>query len=369
MNAAERQTLERHAYWARVAVICLFVGFGLWVAKDFIAAIIWATVIAIAIDPVYMRMRARWPGNAMRLLLAIFITVCVALVVLIPLVVGIAQAAIEVQQVAIWIADAKAHGVTAPSWLADIPYAGKALALWWQTHLASSQAATRQLENLSGIDLFAHSRLIGSNVLHRAVIFAFTLLSLFFLLRDRDRIIAQLRRASDRLLGPAGERIGQQAILSVRGTIDGLVFVGMGEGAVMTIAYLLLGTPHPLLLGLLTAVAATIPFGAALMFGVAALFMLTIGLVANAIIVIVVGLLVVGVADHFIRPAMIGGVTRLPFLWVLIGILGGAETLGVLGLFAGPAIMAVLVMLWRDFVGAADVPPESEPGPEPIARG
>jgi predicted PurR-regulated permease PerM len=58
-------------------------------------------------------------------------------------------------------------------------------------------------------------------------------------------------------------------------------------------------------------------------------------------------LVVVGIADHFLRPAMIGSATRLPFLWVLLGILGGVETLG---LFVGPATMAVLVMLWREFV-------------------
>ncbi len=60
----------------------------------------------------------------------------------------------------------------------------------------------------------------------------------------------------------------------------------------------------------------------------------------------------VGIADHFVRPVLIGGATRLPFLWVLIGILGGVETPGLLGLFIGPATMAVLVMLWREFLEA-----------------
>jgi predicted PurR-regulated permease PerM len=274
--------------------------------------------------------------------------------VLIPLAVGITQAAIEAREVAMWIATAKTDGVPPPVWLSHIPYGATALTEWWQEHLSSPEAATLQLHNLTGGDLITHSRLIGSNVIHRAVIFAFTLLTLFFLLRDRDAIIAQIRHAGDRLLGPASERIGHQAIKSVRGTIDGLILVGMGEGAVMTLVYLLLGTPHPLLLGLLTAVAATIPFGAALMLLIAALLLLGTGSVTGAIIVIVVGLVVIGIADHFIRPALIGGATRLPFLWVLIGILGGAETLGVLGLFVGPATMAVLVMLWREFTGNSD---------------
>jgi predicted PurR-regulated permease PerM len=144
--------------------------------------------------------------------------------------------------------------------------------------------------------------------------------------------------------------MGLQVVQSVRGTIDGLVLVGIGEGAVMAVAYLALGVPHPLLLGAATAIAAMIPFGAALMFEIAALALLTQDFLTGAILVNVIGFAVVGVADHFVRPVLIGGATRLPFLWVLIGILGGVETLGLLGLFVGPATMAVLVMLWREYV-------------------
>ncbi|HEX7820610.1 MAG TPA: AI-2E family transporter [Sphingobium sp.] len=359
MTIADPQSKERRAYWTRGAVVCLLILLGLWIAKAFIAAILWAVVIAIAIDPLHARMRIRWPGKARNVLLASGITLGIGLVVLIPLVAGIAQAAVEARQVVTWIAEAKAHGVPPPAWLGQLPYGAHALQSWWQTHLASPASATRQFDGLAGVDIVAHSRLIGSNMLHRAVIFAFTLLTLFFLLRDRDAIIAQIRIASDRLLGAAGERIGRQAIRSVRGTIDGLVLVGMGEGAVMTIVYLVLGTPHPLLLGMATAVAAMIPFGAAFIFTIAALLLLSMGAAVQAVVVIVTGLVVVGVADHFIRPVLIGGATRLPFLWVLIGILGGAETLGVLGLFVGPAIMAVLVMLWRDYLDYASEPDAS----------
>jgi predicted PurR-regulated permease PerM len=57
---------------------------------------------------------------------------------------------------------------------------------------------------------------------------------------------------------------------------------------------------------------------------------------------------VVFVADHFVRPILIGSSTRLPFLWVLLGIFGGLETFGLVGLFLGPAIMSVLVAIWRE---------------------
>jgi predicted PurR-regulated permease PerM len=71
-------------------------------------------------------------------------------------------------------------------------------------------------------------------------------------------------------------------------------------------------------------------------------------------VVAAAGLVVTFVADHFIRPALIGGTTKLPFLWVLLGILGGVETFGLLGLFVGPAVMAALVLLWREFTEGQD---------------
>ena len=57
----------------------------------------------------------------------------------------------------------------------------------------------------------------------------------------------------------------------------------------------------------------------------------------------------VAIADHAIRPILIGGAAKLPFLWVLLGIFGGLETFGLVGLFLGPAIMAALVSLWREW--------------------
>jgi len=107
-------------------------------------------------------------------------------------------------------------------------------------------------------------------------------------------------------------------------------------------------------LGGLTAVAAMVPFGAPLVFGLAALIMLFQGSLVAAVALLALGVVVTFVADHFIRPVIIGGATRLPFLWVLLGILGGVETFGVIGLFVGPVVMSVLMQLWRDWVDGAE---------------
>ena len=75
----------------------------------------------------------------------------------------------------------------------------------------------------------------------------------------------------------------------------------------------------------------------------------------SAIILVAWGTLVMFIADHFVKPVLIGGAIELPFLAVLFGILGGVETLGVLGLFLGPMVMVLFATLWTESQGDEDV--------------
>jgi len=102
-------------------------------------------------------------------------------------------------------------------------------------------------------------------------------------------------------------------------------------------------------LGAATGILATVPFGAPLIFGLASLFLFSQSHTEAAIALLAFGSAVVFVADHFLRPILIGGAARLPFLWVLLGIFGGLETFGLLGLFLGPTILATLLALWREW--------------------
>jgi predicted PurR-regulated permease PerM len=56
------------------------------------------------------------------------------------------------------------------------------------------------------------------------------------------------------------------------------------------------------------------------------------------------------IGDNLIHPALIGGTAQLPFLLVLIGIVGGMQSFGLVGLFLGPVIMAALLTVWREWI-------------------
>ena len=62
-------------------------------------------------------------------------------------------------------------------------------------------------------------------------------------------IINQGRIIVDRQFGPSGEHLGGEAVVAVRATVNGLVLVGLAEGALLGAAYATAGLRHPVLLG------------------------------------------------------------------------------------------------------------------------
>jgi predicted PurR-regulated permease PerM len=326
---------------------------GLYTLQGFLPALAWAGVFAIAIWPVYTRAQRRFPPGKHNIVLPALFTLGVALLFILPLALVALQLSREAHGVMHWVRGVQRNGLPVPAFVGHLPVASGTVTAWWQDNLSTPQGANELVGRLNRGEVVEFSRHIGSQLMHRAVLFGFTLLTLFFLFRDGLHLSDQMLRASQRAFGPRGERVGRQIIASVHGTVDGLVLVGLGEGVLMGIAYAVAGVPHATLFGAVTAVAAMIPFGALLAVGLAALLLLATGSTAWAVGIFALGLVVIFVSDHFVRPVLIGGSTRLPFLWVLFGILGGVEVWGLLGLFLGPAIMAALILLWREWADGA----------------
>ena len=62
------------------------------------------------------------------------------------------------------------------------------------------------------------------------------------------------------------------------------------------------------------------------------------------------GVCIVSTADNVIRPLVISGATQIPFLLIMFGVLGGLASFGMVGLFIGPVILAVLLAIWREWL-------------------
>jgi predicted PurR-regulated permease PerM len=333
---------------ASAALALILVLLGVWTLHRFLPALAWAAILAIAVWPLYQRVRRRFPVRGHDILVPGLFAVGVALLFLVPLALAGVQLAHEGQTAFEWIRDVQHNGAAVPDWVSHLPFGSSYVTRWWEANLADPDQSAELMRRLHRGELLTFGREFGLRLVNRAVLFGFAILALFFLFRDGDRLTAQLLRASLRAFGPGGERVARQMVASVHGTVDGLVLVGLGEGVLMGISYAVAGVPHPAMLGAATAIAAMIPFAAPVVFGLAAVLLVAQGAAVAGAVVFAFGMAVTFIADHFIRPVLIGGATRLPFLWVLLGILGGVEVWGLLGLFLGPALMS-LVLLWREW--------------------
>jgi predicted PurR-regulated permease PerM len=330
----------------------MLVAAGLYLLANYLRALVWALILAVALWPFYDRVRRQVSPAVAEEVLPILFTALVGSVVILPFATLAVDALREVHELVDYGRSVEESGIPVPGFITRLPYGGQWVADWWNEHLSHAGWAKEivlQVNTSSARELAAN---LGANAVHRVVLFGVCLLTLFFLFRNGETISMQCRTASQKLFGERGERIALQMVASVHGTVTGLVFVAIGEGILLGAVYFFTKLPHPILFGVATAIAAMIPFAAAVAVGLAALILLGSGGVGPAITVGLAGFAVIFVADHFVRPKLIGGATKLPFLWVLLGILGGIESFQLLGLFLGPAIMAALMLLWRELAAS-----------------
>ena len=330
---------------ARTALIIAVVLVSVWMLWRFLPALAWAGVLAIATWPLRQALARRGMGKTA---IASLLTVVLAVVLVLPLIgLGI-QAAHESGALMQWVGDVRQNGLGTPLWLTHLPLIGSSIASWWQANLAAPGAAHALFGRAETSGLFTFTRTLGIEVANRLTILVFTLLTLLFLYRDGENVMDEAHAIARRLFGPAGVELGKNAVAAVRGTVNGLVLVGLAEGVLLGIAYAAAGLSHAALFGLITAVLATVPFGAPLVFIACAAYLFVQSHTTAAIGLLIFGTIVTFGADHFVRPILIGNSTRLPFLWVLLGIFGGLEAFGLVGLFLGPAIISILIAIWRE---------------------
>ena len=348
--AAEAGQGGRRAHRVAIGVLAtVLLLLGLYTLRNFLGALAWAGVLAIALWPLYSRTVARFGTGRHNILIPAAFTFGAGLIFVMPVLLVGTQLARELHMGIAWLHDAQQNGIPKPDALRYLPWGQDQVDAWWQGNLANPDSARELVQRLTSGRIGSLSREIGEQFARRLTVFVFTLLTLFFLFRDGETLTRQMRQAGERTFGLRGERVGRQIISSVHGTVNGLVLVGLGEGVVLGIIYFIAGVPHAVVFGAITAMAAMVPFAAPAVILIAALLLVGQGALAWGIGVFCIGIMVTFVADHFIRPQLIGGAIKLPFIWVLLGILGGLEVWGLVGLFLGPAIMASLILLWREW--------------------
>ena len=365
LGEAER-TLRGRQRWMTLIVLAL----GLYLAKEFLTPIAWAAVLTLALWPLYRRATDRLPGREG--LVAAGFALATALLVMIPIAIVAASAVQESQEATAWVTQVQKSGIAMPAWLPGLPMVGSRLAGFWQSHIGSPQATSELLGRLNASAVFGYTRTAASQAANGIILFLITLVMLVAMLASGRHLAVEIDRASHRAFGDFGQRFVERLAEAVRGTVIGTVLVAVGEGTLIGLGYWAAGVPHALLFAVLTVFVATLPFGAWFAFGIATLILLVQGHVLAAGLLFAFSVAVMLIGDNVAQPALIGSSVKLPFVLALLGVFGGLETFGLVGLFIGPAIMSAALLAWRQWSDPEPGSParpaaEAEIGPEVAA--
>jgi len=335
---------------ARVLLV-LVLAAGVYFFIGFAVPVLAALIICFASWPIFQRLTEFC--NYKRTLAASLAVCLILLCLVIPISIAMAYAFHEIADWIKWFHGANQHGIAAPQWLLALPGVGDWLAETWNEYLNEPQAPAYILSVVSGQNISGISRwlwTLSSNVASLLLTLVFILITLFFLYKDGPVLATHVDRLGERILPTRWRRFSRVVPATVSSTVIGMSLIAMGEGVVLGTAYWIAGVPSPVAFGVLTGFMALIPGGAPLSFSLISVYLVGTGNVSAGVGLFIWGSVELFIVDKTLRPRLVGGPIKLPFLPTFFGLIGGVKTMGLVGLFVGPVLMALLVAMWREWL-------------------
>lgn len=340
--------------YALVFLLVVMLGVGVLcfvVLRPFLAAIAWGAILAVALWPLWRRLKARSPRRT-NLAAALF-SVSAGLVVLLPAVVLGRAIVNQASAAATSVAESlRARDLRSLEDVRTSPVVGKAIA-WAQERTGLSadelQAKGADFASRASRVLAAEGGSFALSFLDAVMTFVLTLFLLFFLLVDGEDMAEAL---SD--LIPIGDAERHRIMKSLGGMMEaifkGSLVCAVVQGACGGFSWLVAGLPSPVLAGVAMGILSLLPLGGTAIVWLPGLIALFIqGRSGMAIFFLLWNVLVTStLADNVLKPLLIGGKdTEMSTLMVFLGVFGGIAAFGLLGVFIGPMALAVGLMVVR----------------------
>ncbi len=317
------------------------------IVEPFLEPLAWSGVLAIFFHPAHQRIMRRLRPNRAALVSTLGVTLLLIVPALVVLVYTARQAIDATAQLQATLMDPdKALPSHAVAWIRhQLPHA-------WQS-MDFSQPLRQGAERIAS---FLASRLAGlvKNLFTFFVDLFIVIFALFFMFRDGEEIV----RGASHLL-PFDEAIQEDMLRESRDLIFASVAVALViavlQGALGGLAFTVGGISSPIFWAVLIAFFSLVPVvGSALIWVPGALFLGFSGHWGRALVVVVICGGVASVADNIVRPLLLRNRTHLNELLLFLGVLGGLEVFGLLGLVIGPTILAAAMGVFRVYVEHRD---------------
>lgn len=322
----------------------------IWVVHDFIEALLAACVTAIASWPLYASFRERLPSRIGKSAGAAIFTGAITVFVLAPMLFACWALLSEAHALLLGLAAADSRGFGVPEWLANAPVVGPWLAARWQSQLVHPGALLVLTQRADPSALLGWAQALGQFTARHALIVAFAILQLAFLYQEGASLKRELTRGLREAVGDRAERYVEIATRAVRASVNSMVAVALFDGLATALAYGIAGAPRALLWAAITGSLAAVPF---LGYGAVAAMAVQLALKeapTTALLSLLLGCAVLLCGDKLVRPMVARSGMQLPFVWVLMGCIGGFGVLGLAGLVIGPVLLTLALEPWEQRV-------------------
>lgn len=336
-----------HTLFSVLVIGALLLG-SVWTLKPFLPSILWATMIVIATFPLMLRVqRLLWNR---RWLAVTLMTLTMLFVFVVPFVLALGAVITHAEQITAW---AKAlAGFTLPmppDWVRGLPAVGERLDELWRRTAASGMSELAAYIEPYTRDLL---RWLASQAGSAGLVAVQVLLSVIvaaILYTEAEDVHAYARRFGRRLAGERGDAAVILAGKAIRAVAMGVVVTALAQALIGGIGLAAAGVPFVAVLTALMFLLAVTQIGAAPVMFCAAAWVYWQGSTGWAVGLLLWTALVAGL-DNVLRPFLIKQGADLPLLLIFAGVIGGLLAFGLVGLFVGPAVLAVGYTLLDDWL-------------------
>lgn len=321
------------------------------ILSPFFYPIMWAFILAATFYPLFTKLLVRLHNR--RQLGAAVMTLMVLAIAVLPAVylifLGIQEAVQAYDTTAQWVREGGVRELGMS--MSQLPVIGKISQEMFGRVIVSnsSRLESSVLEGGKVISSFLLAQ--GADLAKNAFLFVTDFLvmvfTLFFLFRDGDHFYRSVYVAIP--LDPDHKaKMFERMNGTISAVMQGTLLTALAQGATAGLTYWALGVRFSIFLGAVSAVLSLLPVGGtALVWIPVAIYLFFTGSIVKGCIMLGVGIGLVGLMDNLLQPFLIGNKAQLPMLFLFFASLGGLASFGLLGLFIGPIILAVLLETFR----------------------
>jgi predicted PurR-regulated permease PerM len=339
----------------RLSVLGVLVVWCFIIFRPFLIPILWAIIIAVALYPLYRRLRGLVGGKD-RIAGTIFVLVGLALLI-IPTY-QFAGSIIDSVRTISERVESGTFTVPPPSERVQTwPIVGDRVYELWSLAATNLEATLERLApQLRRLGARAIGLVTGLGAGLLQTIIAIIIAGVMLAYKEgahKASVSLFTRLAAER-----GEPIVELIVKTIRSVAQGVLGVAIIQALLSGIGLVFAGVPAAGLWVLLILILAVMQLPPLLVLGPMIFWVFSANDSTTVAIIFAIWSVIVSISDGFLKPLFLGRGVDVPMPVILIGAIGGMMAYGILGLFIGAIVLAVGYMMYRAWMTA---------GPDPAA--